>query len=89
MSNTDPVTVSDAASNIARHGGIAPTRFDRLENDSYFTLDAPWIIPALLSQVEIRARSSSPRPASAIWLLNSGVSDSKSSLLTSGLTKTR
>ena len=54
MSNTDPVTVSDAASNIARHGGIAPTRFDRLENDSYFTLDAPWIIPALLSQVEIR-----------------------------------
>jgi hypothetical protein len=47
------MTVSAAASNIARHGGIAPTRWNRLSNDSYFTIDAPWIIPALLSKVKI------------------------------------
>jgi hypothetical protein len=34
------MTISAAASNIARHGGIAPTRWDRLKNDSYFTIDA-------------------------------------------------
>lgn len=45
--------VSAAASQIAQHGGIAPTRFDRLENDAYFTIDAPWIIPALLSKVAL------------------------------------
>ncbi len=39
--------------NIARHGGIAPTRWSRATNDSYFTIDAPWIIPALLSKVKI------------------------------------
>jgi hypothetical protein len=48
-----PSPISDAASNIARHGGIAPSRFDRLANDNYFTLDAPWLIPALLSRVPI------------------------------------
>jgi hypothetical protein len=47
------VSVSDAASDIARHGGIAPSRFDRLANDNYFTLDSPWVIPALLSRVAI------------------------------------
>jgi hypothetical protein len=47
------MTISAAASNIARHGGIAPTRWSRLSNDSYFTIDAPWIIPALLSKVKI------------------------------------
>ena len=48
-----PARVSDAGSNVARHGGIAPTRFNRLENDNYFTIDAGWIIPALLSKVSI------------------------------------
>jgi hypothetical protein len=48
-----PVPVSEAARSVARHGGIPPTRFDRLSNDNYFTLDAPWIIPALLSKVRI------------------------------------
>ena len=47
------MTLSAAASNIARHGGIAPTRSDRLENDHYFTIEADWIIPALLSKVKI------------------------------------
>ena len=45
--------ISGAASNIARHGGIAPTRWNRAKNDAYFTIDAPWIIPALLSKVKI------------------------------------
>jgi hypothetical protein len=48
-----PLPVSDAASNIARHGGIAPSRFSRLDNDNYFTIDSPWIIPALMSKVPI------------------------------------
>ena len=45
--------ISAKASAVARHGGIAPTRFERLPNENYFTLDAPWIIPALLSRVKI------------------------------------
>jgi hypothetical protein len=45
--------VSKKASAVARRGGIAPTRFDRLSNDKYFTLDAHWVIPALLSKVKI------------------------------------
>jgi hypothetical protein len=45
--------VSKKASAIARHGGIAPTRFDLLSNDAYFTIDAPWIVPALLAKVRI------------------------------------
>lgn len=47
------MTISAASSNIARHGGVAPTRWDRLKNDSYFTLDAPWVVPALLSKIKI------------------------------------
>jgi hypothetical protein len=50
---TDAQPISDAASDIARRGGIAPSRFDRLANDNYFTLDAPWLTPALLSRVAI------------------------------------
>jgi hypothetical protein len=49
----EPRSASDVARSVARHGGIAPTRWDRLTNDSYFTIDAPWIIPALLSKVKI------------------------------------
>jgi hypothetical protein len=45
--------ISDAASNVARHGGIAPSRFARFPNDNYFTLDAHWLISALLSKVPI------------------------------------
>ena len=48
-----PASISDAASNIARRGGIVPTRWNRLENDQYFTIEAPWIIPALLSKVKV------------------------------------
>ena len=33
------------------HADIAPTRFERIEGDGYLTLDAPWIVPALLRSV--------------------------------------
>jgi hypothetical protein len=45
--------ISAAARSVARHGGIAPSRFERLSKDNYFALDAHWIVPALLSRVKI------------------------------------
>jgi hypothetical protein len=44
------------------HADIASTRFERIEGDGYLTLDAPWIVPALLRSA---AASSNPRPAVA------------------------
>jgi hypothetical protein len=35
------------------HADIEPTRFERLANDGYLTLDAPWIVPALLRSAPI------------------------------------
>jgi hypothetical protein len=32
---------------------VAPSRFDRLERDGYFTIDAGWIIPALCHAVQV------------------------------------
>ena len=42
------------------HADIAPTRFERIEGDGYLTLDAPWIVPALLRSVLIRGRVLEP-----------------------------
>ena len=42
------------------HADIAPTRFERIEGDGYLTLDAPWIVPALLSAAPIRGRVLEP-----------------------------
>jgi hypothetical protein len=53
QTDASPAPISKAASSVARHGGIAPTRWDRVKNDAYFTIDAYWIIPALLSKVPI------------------------------------
>jgi hypothetical protein len=33
------------------HADIAPSRHDRIEGDGYLTLDAPWLVPALLHKV--------------------------------------
>jgi hypothetical protein len=33
------------------HADIAPSRYDRIEGDGYLTLDAPWVVPALLRSV--------------------------------------
>jgi hypothetical protein len=35
------------------HADIAPSRFERLERDEYFTIDAAWIIPALCRAVQV------------------------------------
>jgi hypothetical protein len=42
------------------HADIAPTRFKRMEWDGYLTLDAPWIVPALLGAVPIKGRVLEP-----------------------------
>ena len=39
---------------------IAPSRFERIEGDGYWTLDAPWIVPALLGAVPIIGRVLEP-----------------------------
>jgi hypothetical protein len=35
------------------HADITPSQFERIENDGYLTIDAHWIIPALLRSVAI------------------------------------
>jgi hypothetical protein len=35
------------------HADMAPSQFERIENDGYLTIDAHWIIPALLRSVPI------------------------------------
>ena len=54
MSNSTPWTPPIG------HADIAPTRFERREGDGYLTIDAPWIIPALLRSVEIAGRILEP-----------------------------
>ena len=35
------------------HADMAPSRFERLERDGYFTIDSDWIIPALCRAVRV------------------------------------
>jgi hypothetical protein len=42
------------------HADIAPSQFERIENDAYLTIDAHWIIPALLRSVPIEGRVLEP-----------------------------
>jgi hypothetical protein len=42
------------------HADIAPSQFERIENDGYLTIDAHWIIPALLRSVLIEGRVLEP-----------------------------
>jgi hypothetical protein len=42
------------------HADIAPSQFERIENDGYLTIDAYWIIPALLRSVPIEGRVLEP-----------------------------
>jgi hypothetical protein len=39
---------------------IAPSRFERIEGDGYFTLDSDWIVPALLDAMPIKGRVLEP-----------------------------
>jgi hypothetical protein len=42
------------------HADIAPSRFERIEGDGYFTLDSDWIVPALLGAMPIKGRVLEP-----------------------------
>jgi hypothetical protein len=42
------------------HADIAPSRFKRAENDGYLSLDAPWLVPALLRSASIAGRVLEP-----------------------------
>jgi hypothetical protein len=42
------------------HADVAPTGFERIENDGYLTLDADWIVPALLRSVPVAGRILEP-----------------------------
>jgi hypothetical protein len=42
------------------HADIAPSRFERIEGDGYFTLDSDWIVPALLGAMPIKGRVREP-----------------------------
>jgi hypothetical protein len=42
------------------HADIARSRFERAENDGYLTIDAGWIVPALLRAVPIKGRVLEP-----------------------------
>jgi hypothetical protein len=42
------------------HADIAPSRFKRIEGDGYCTLDAYWIVPALLRSTPIKGRVLEP-----------------------------
>jgi hypothetical protein len=42
------------------HADIAPSRYKRIEGDGYLTLDAYWIVPALLRSVAIEGRVLEP-----------------------------
>jgi hypothetical protein len=35
---------------------IAPSRYGRIEGDGYLTIDAHWVVPALLPSVPIEGR---------------------------------
>jgi hypothetical protein len=53
-------TVSAPWAPRTRHADIAPSRFERIESDDYLTLDASWIVPALLRSVAIAGRVLEP-----------------------------
>jgi hypothetical protein len=42
------------------YADIAPSRFERIEGDGYLTLDAPWVVPALLRSAPIAGQVLEP-----------------------------
>jgi hypothetical protein len=42
------------------HADIAPSRFERIEGDGYLTIDAPWVVPALMRSAPIEGRVLEP-----------------------------
>ena len=60
------------------HADIAPSQFEQIENDGYLTIDAHWIIPALLRRFQSRVECSSRPPVVDISPLNCGARGSMS-----------
>ena len=58
------------------HADIAPTRFERIEHDGYLTIDAPWVVPALMRSAPIEGRVL--EPAAVICRLSCAAPVSKS-----------
>ena len=42
------------------YADVAPSRFERIEGDGYLTIDAHWIVPALLGAMPIKGRVLEP-----------------------------
>ena len=62
MNVTAPITSDEARTWTPPqgHADIAPSRFERIEGDGYLTLNAPWVVPALLRSVPIEGRVLEP-----------------------------
>jgi hypothetical protein len=56
LSNRPPPTPSCSR----RNADIPPSRYERIDGDGYLTLDAYWVIPALLRSVAIEGRVLEP-----------------------------
>jgi hypothetical protein len=54
----EPITPGEARAWTPPQGraDIAPSSYERIEGDGYLTLDAPWVVPALLRSVPIEGR---------------------------------
>jgi hypothetical protein len=52
--------MDSAAGQPQGHTDIAPSRYERIERDGYLTLDALWLVPALLRAVPINGRVLEP-----------------------------
>ena len=52
-----PITPGEARTWTPPHGraDIAPSRYERIERDGYLTIDAHWVVPALLGPLRSRA----------------------------------
>ena len=71
------------------YADVAPSRFERIEGDGYLTIDAHWIVPALLGAMPIKGRVLEPAAGADIYRLSSNAPALSSSPSTSGPTKIR
>jgi hypothetical protein len=62
MSVIAPLSPSEARTWTPPQGraDIAPSRYGRIEGDGYLTIDAHWVVPALLRSVPIEGRVLEP-----------------------------
>ena len=58
----EPITPGEARTWTPPQGraDIAPSRYERIEGDGYLTIDAHWVVPALLRSAPIEGRVLEP-----------------------------